>query len=75
MQQLTWRQVNAWRLAQQRLLERAAPEELRAVVARLGGVQAQLKCNKAKQQKGVFLCHYRPQVTGQVQPKRSMLST
>lgn len=42
MQQLTWQQVNSWRLAQQQLLERAAPEEVLAVVTRLGGVQAQL---------------------------------
>lgn len=42
MQQLTWPQVNAWRLAQQQLLVRAETAELRQVVTRLGGVQAQL---------------------------------
>ena len=42
MQRLTWPQVNAWRLAQQQLVTRAKPADLLAVVARLGGVQAQL---------------------------------
>lgn len=42
MQKLTWQQVNAWRLAQQQLTERAEPTALLAVVTRLGGVQAQL---------------------------------
>jgi len=42
MQKLTWSQVNAWRLAQQQLLERAAFTDLLSVVARLGGMQAQL---------------------------------
>jgi len=42
MQQLTWQQVSAWRLAQQQLGERAETADLLTVVARLGGVQAQL---------------------------------
>ena len=42
MQKLTWPQVNAWRLAQQQLLERAEFTDLLSVVARLGGLQAQL---------------------------------
>lgn len=42
MQKLTWPQVNAWRLTQQGLAERAKPTDLLAVVTRLGGVQAQL---------------------------------
>lgn len=42
MQKLTWQQVNTWRLAQQQLGERAATADLFTVVARLGGVQAQL---------------------------------
>lgn len=42
MQKLTWPQVNAWRLAQQQLLERAEFTDLLAVVARLGGIQAQV---------------------------------
>jgi uncharacterized protein YcaQ len=42
MQQLSWQQVNTWRLAQQQLLERAEPVHLLEVVTRLGGVQAQL---------------------------------
>ncbi len=42
MEDLTWPQVNAWRLAQQQLVTRAKPDELLDVVARLGGVQAQL---------------------------------
>ncbi len=42
MQRLTWSQVNAWRLAQQQLVTRAKPADLLAMVARLGGVQAQL---------------------------------
>lgn len=42
MQQLSWQQVNCWRLAQHQLLARAEPDQLLAVVTRLGGVQAQL---------------------------------
>jgi len=42
MPQLTWPQVNAWRLTQQGLAERAKPTDLLDVVTRLGGVQAQL---------------------------------
>lgn len=42
MQQLTWQQVNAWRLAQQQLTKRADLTALLEVVTRLGGVQAQL---------------------------------
>ena len=42
VQRLTWQQVNAWRLTQQQLSVRAAPDALLKVVARLGGVQAQL---------------------------------
>lgn len=39
---LHWPQVTAWRLAQHSLLERATPNTMLAVVARLGGLQAQL---------------------------------
>jgi uncharacterized protein YcaQ len=39
---LKWSQVNAWRLAQHQLLERAEPGQLLEVVTRIGGVQAQL---------------------------------
>lgn len=42
MQKLTWQQVNAWRLPQQQLAERAEPTALLDVVTRIGGVQAQL---------------------------------
>ncbi len=38
MPQLTWPQVNAWRLTQQGLAERAKPTDLLDVVTRLGGV-------------------------------------
>lgn len=42
MQKLTWQQVSAWRLVQQGLLKRTDPDDLLKIVARLGGVQAQL---------------------------------
>src|SRR3990172_8621004 len=42
MAALSWRQVNAWRLSQHSLLQRAEHRQLLEVVTRLGGVQAQL---------------------------------
>jgi len=39
---LTWRQVNAWRLSQHHLDERAPHRRLLEVVARIGGLHAQL---------------------------------
>jgi len=42
MAALSWRQVNAWRLLQHSLLQRAKHRQLLEVVTRLGGVQAQL---------------------------------
>jgi hypothetical protein len=39
---LTWNQVNAWRLAQHSLLERADRKQLLVVVQQIGGVHAQL---------------------------------
>lgn len=39
---LSWRQVNAWRLSQHYLLQRADRKQLLEVVTRIGGVQAQL---------------------------------
>lgn len=39
---LAWEQVNAWRLAQHHLLERAERRQLLDVVTRIGGVQAQV---------------------------------
>lgn len=38
VQKLTWQQVNAWRLPQQQLAERAEPTALLDVVTRIGGV-------------------------------------
>lgn len=42
MASLTWDQVQAWRLTQHYLLDRAEPQALIEVVRRIGGVQAQL---------------------------------
>jgi len=42
MGSLNWGQVNAWRLVQHYLLQRADRQNMREVVTRIGGVQAQL---------------------------------
>jgi hypothetical protein len=39
---LTWKQALAWRMARHRLVERAAPDELVAVAARICGLHAQV---------------------------------
>ena len=41
-QQLSWKQVNGWRLAQHYLIDRAAPKAMTEVVRRVGALQAQL---------------------------------
>jgi hypothetical protein len=42
MVSLSWRQVNAWRLSQHSLLQRADRKQLLQIVKRIGGVHAQL---------------------------------
>lgn len=42
MVSLNWGQANAWRLAQHYLLPRAHRQNVREVVTRVGGIQAQL---------------------------------